>query len=345
MAFVYTLLITGCIMSAYALIQFNMGQEWTNSHVPGIMNLDRLEYFSQEGSVIESGAFRPAATAAIAGGYVVFSSIALLSALTLSTLPKFVTWRRTLALLSITIMAMAILVSGVRLSVLSLVVVTTVLLSLVARRFEDVIRLYFFAFVLAGLLAISFVVADSAASGKLTKRYSSVFTADPISSYKKNRGGSLSLLPRAITAKPFGIGIRRGVRGSFVGSASQLYSEGSSALFDRETQYNALHLDLGVLGLICLAGFFATTLIQGYRVCRTLPDPNLRSIAALMYAIILFNFISTFGSPILQANYIFWSACGVLFALPRIATAERKVLAESMITNDTNRRTRSRSFL
>jgi hypothetical protein len=112
MAFVYTLLIIGFVMSAYALVQFNLGREWTYSHVPGIRNLDALEYFSREGSVIESGAFRPAATAAIAGGYVVFSSIALLSALTLSTLPKFGGWRRTLALLSITVMAMAILVSG-----------------------------------------------------------------------------------------------------------------------------------------------------------------------------------------------------------------------------------------
>jgi hypothetical protein len=97
------------------------------------------------------------------------------------------------------------------------------------------------------------------------------------------------------------------------------------------------------MGLVCLVAFFGVTLTQGYRICRTLPDPNLRSVSALMYVIILFNFISTFGTSILQANYIFWSACGLLFALPRIAIAERKVLADAVIADDMGASTGNRA--
>ncbi|MBC7807503.1 MAG: hypothetical protein H7145_15310 [Akkermansiaceae bacterium] len=331
MGFIYTMVVTGFIVSAYAVIQFYLGKAWVDSHVPGMQNMASMSYALIGGvGPAEEGAYRPASTAPIAGGYVVASSLSMLAALCVATIPRMAVWRRTAALLSTTVLAMALAVSSVRLVALSLLVAIPVLLSLSARRFEDTIRIYFMIFTLGALLTTSFVVADITANGKLSRRYGSVFTSNPLSSYGKNRGGSLSYVPRAIAIRPFGIGIRRGTRGS----ADMIRGKDVGILNDRETQWNSIHADLGVFGLLSLAAFFIGTLTYGLRICRTLPDRNLRSVAVLMYVIILFDVILSFGSPILQANYIFWSACGVLFALPRLAAEERKILMQSTVTSN-----------
>ncbi|MBC8138762.1 MAG: hypothetical protein H8F28_23015, partial [Fibrella sp.] len=266
------------------------------------------------------------------GGYVVVSCLAMLASLCIATMPRMVTWRRVLSFLSVSVMAMALAVSGVRQVVLNLCVVIPILLSLSVRRFEDSIRIYFMIFMLVALLTVSFVTADIAAEGKLSRRYGSVFSGNPVANYASNRGNSLTYIPKAIATRPFGIGIRRGIRGGADGTG-MIYTTGLGIFNNRETQWNCIHADLGVFGLICLVGFFGGTLYQGIRICRTLPDPNLRSIAVMMYAVILFSFIASLGSPVLQANYVFWSAAGILFALPRIAVQERKLLTQSAGTN------------
>lgn len=331
MGFIYTLIVSGFVVSAYAVVQFYLGKEWVDSHVPGMENMATFDYALQEGRVFESGSYRPASTASIAGGYVVASCMAMLAALCIATIPRIVTWRRILALLSTSVLMMGLAVSGVRQVVLNLCVCMPVLLGLSVRRFEDIIRIYFMMFLVAALLGVSFMTADSASGGKLAKRYGTVFTANPLDSYAQNRGGSLSNIIPGIMSRPFGIGIRRGVRGN---SGGIIRGKGLGMFNNRETQWNTMQADLGVFGLICLAGFFIAALVQGGQICRSLPDPNLRSIAVVMYAIILFNFIASWGSTVLQSNYIFWTAAGILFALPRIAATERKLLMETKVTNN-----------
>ncbi|MBC8138346.1 MAG: hypothetical protein H8F28_20910, partial [Fibrella sp.] len=277
MGFIYTVLVTGFVVSAYAVVQFYLGKEWVDSHVPGMQNMAIFNYTVGEGRAIEGGAYRPPSTAPITGGYVIVSCLAMLAALCIATMPRMVTWRRTLALLSVSVMAMALAVSGVRQVILNLCVVIPILLGLSVRRFEDTIRIYFMIFMLAALLTVSFITADIAAEGKLSRRYGSVFTGNPLENYANNRGNSLGYIPRAIAVRPFGIGIRRGTRGGAEGPGFIRGSDGVQVLNNRETQWNTIHADLGVFGLICLMGFFGTVLYQGARICRTLPDPNLRS--------------------------------------------------------------------
>ena len=332
MGFIYTLLFTGFVVSAYAIFQFNMGQSWVYAHVPGMQNMALMIYSLDTGNTLEAGAYRPAATAPIAGGYVVISCMAMLAALCVATMPRMVTWRRVLSLLSMSVMTMALVVSAVRQVVLNLFVVVPVLLMFSVRRFEDAIRIYFMMFLVGGLLATSFLVADSTAGGKLSKRFGTVFTGNPLDNYAKNRGGSLVLIPQAVALRPFGIGIRRGTGTGSYGPGF-IQGKGMQVFWNRETQWNAIHADLGVLGLITLFLFAVAVIYQGAVICRRLPDPNLRYIGAMMYTIIIFNWIASLGSAVLQSNYIFWSACGILFALPRIAASERKMLADSVTQN------------
>ncbi len=331
MGFVYTMLVTGVLVSGYAFLQFTLGEAWVDSHVPGMANMAKFSYgLDGGGGVYQEGAYRPASTAAIAGGYVVATCMAMLAALTVATMPQMVMWRRALALLATTVLVMGLAVSGVRQVVLNLCVGIPVLLALSVRRFEDAIRIYFMMFLIGGILGGSFMTADNAAEGKLSKRFGSVFTGNPLDNYAQNRGGSLEYMPKAIATRPLGIGIRRGTRGNAGGILG-----GDLLIFNnRETQWNAVQADLGIFGIICLAGYMITALVQGLHICRTLPDPNLRSIAILMYVVILFNVIASFGSTVLQSNYMFWMVSGILFALPRIAVSERKLLMESLSKND-----------
>ena len=117
----------------------------------------------------------------------------------------------------------------------------------------------------------------------------------------------MSLLPKAIALRPFGIGVQRET-----GGRTQIITDRTlAALNDRETQFNAIHLDLGILGLISLIGVYLSVVIQGARICRTLIDPHLRTFAVLMYVIALFYIFSSFGGPAIQTGYIFWTTCGI----------------------------------
>ncbi|MCC5612916.1 hypothetical protein LC612_41080 [Nostoc sp. CHAB 5834] len=321
-AFVYTLLVTGFVVSAYAVFQFNMGKPWVDAHVPGMSNMAAFDYRVGSGDEMEVGSYRPPSTASIAGGYIVSSAMAMLTALCVGTMPRIAVWKRVPSLLSLSVLTMGIVVSGVRQTVLNLVVVIPVLLSFSVRRFEDAIRLYFMMFMVGSLLLVSFAVADIAGEGKFSKRYGSVLTGNPLESYASNRGGALIQTFEQITLRPFGIGIRRGTMGQQV----QVRGQGLGRLNNRETQWNCIHLDLGVFAVFLLAGCFGVALYQGGVIVQRLQDPNLRYLAAVMYTIILFTFIASLGSPILQSNYVFWSACGILFAIPRVAATERKML-------------------
>lgn len=328
MGFVYTVLVSGFVVTAYAVVQFYLGEEWVNSHVPGMQYMANFSYVVGEGTKAESGAFRPASTFSLAGGYTGVSCLAVLAALTVAVMPRMATWRRTLALLSVSVLTMGVLVSGVRSTLLILLVVIPTMLLASVRRFEDAIRIYLMTFLIGALLAASFVVANNAASGKLSKRFGTVLSGNPLNTYTKNRGTSLLLIPQSIAVRPFGVGIRRTTRGG-AQRLTGANEEGLDVLENRETQWNAIQVDLGVFGLISVAILFVGLLVQGAIICRKMADPNLRALGGLMYTIILFHVIASFGSAVLQSNYIFWCASGILFALPRIAAAEKKLLAKS----------------
>ncbi|RYZ75227.1 MAG: hypothetical protein EOP06_32675 [Proteobacteria bacterium] len=132
----------------------------------------------------------------------------------------------------------------------------------------------------------------------------------------------------AIATRPFGIGVRRDIG---VNRSAVIFQRKEFAVFNnRETQWNAAQADLGILGVFCLAAFFVEILRRGFVICRTLQDPNLRSIAGFLYGVILFTIAMSFAGPVIQGNSFFWICSGALLALPRVDAGEKKFVREKM---------------
>ncbi len=333
MGLVYMTLVVGFVSAAYALFQFNMGRSWCYSHVIGMKeSVNLMSYALVGGKVGEEGAFRPVGTYAIAGGYVGVAATSLLAALCVGTMPRMLGARRVVALMSVIVTGMAIAVSSVRLSVLTLLAVTPVFLALSVRRLQDAARIYFMTFLIATLLVVSFAIADGLAHGKLTKRYKSTLQ-NPFTSYQKQRGYHFDSLYKTITIRPLGIGISR--TSLFAGAGNSNLTIDIHVLnnvSDRETQWNATQGDMGIFGLILNAALFVGILYFGYQICRTVKDANLRVVASLLYTYILSTIIYSFGGASLQSNYFFWICCGSILAVPRIESTERDMLERSATT-------------
>ncbi|RYZ75226.1 MAG: hypothetical protein EOP06_32670 [Proteobacteria bacterium] len=130
MGLTYTMICVSVVVSAYAIVQYKLGQVWCYSHIPGIESTSNLAWFTLEGGKAEVGSFRPVSTSSAAGGYAALSAYGLLAGLAVVLLPRMVTYRRVLSFLGLSVMAIAILVSGIRSTLMGTMIATAVVLAL-----------------------------------------------------------------------------------------------------------------------------------------------------------------------------------------------------------------------
>ena len=320
-AFLYLTIGIGAVVSIYAMVQYFLGETWCYAHIVGLDSINRLAWFnvSSATGVSESGTFRPPSTTSIAGGYVVLAQQGIIAAIVISQMDKMPINRRVLVLALGFIMAIAMAMAGVRSVILNLIFVVPITLLLTVRSFKDTIRIYFFSFFVVAVTLMVYGVANTLTDGKIGRRLGfSVF--NPFKSYQKSRGYHFTVLAEGIAARPMGIGIQRGI-GNWQSAGRQGIRSDLAALADRETQWNATQADMGILGILLVAGFFVAILVKGYHYSRTIKHPRLRLATIYLLSIVISTVVGSFGSPTLQSNSVFLG--DVRFASCRAAYLHR----------------------
>ena len=318
----YLVIALGTVVSIFAMFQYQMGETWCMAHITGLKSTQHLAWYNQEGGKVISGAFRPISTSPSAGGYTGMSMYGILAAVCMILIPSQPLGRRVLVTVLMVIMGVALIIAGIRQVFLVLLVGLAVVLYLQVRTLSDTVRVYLTAVGMTLLLAGSFVVANNLTHGKLTARFGSILS-DPINSYGKKRGNHFAYLLQGIMVRPLGIGPQRLAASFQQGEYVSNLPPETLPLRDRETQWNALQADLGIVGVVVVAWFMLALLHRGWKICRSIQDPHLKSNAIFTYSIVVSTVVFTFGSPSLQQNVLFWMSSGILLALPRVAARNR----------------------
>ena len=319
----------GTVVSMYAMFQYQMGESWCYSHIAGLKSIFRVGWFTIQNGVVTKGVFRPVSTASAAGGYVGWSVWGILASLCMIVTPTQVTGRRIFGTLLIAVMGVALVITGIRVTVFVLLLTMPVVLFLQIRTLSDTIRVYLAGIGIAALLLGSFTVANLLSKGKLTARFATSFS-DPLSAYQKNRGNHVSNLVQQVLLRPLGRGPQRLAASYAQGQyANTSIGRDESVLLDSETEWNSLQLQYGVFCLMLMAAFSGIVVVRGWLICRSIEDSHLKSSAVFAYAVVISTTLTNFGGPALQENVLFWAACGVLFAMPRQQARLRLAGAEA----------------
>jgi len=334
MAYLYFTVAISFVLCAYAMVQYFLGETWCYTHISGMESVNKLQWFNvSAANTVESGVFRPPSTTSIAGGYVGFGELGILAVILMSQMDKMPVVRRVMLLIAGFVMAVAVAMAGIRSIVLILIFMVPVTLFLAVRSFKDATRIYFFSFFVVAATLSVYGVANILSDGKIGRRLGlSVF--NPVKSYQKNRGYHFVTLAEAIAIRPMGIGIQRGVGNWKQAQRSGLRKE-LLPFANRETQFNSLQADMGILGIGIFSAFLVAIMVTGYRYTRVIQHPRLRLITVYFLSVIVATFVACFGGSAIQGNTVFWVTCGLLLAVPRIYAAENKFVMTGEVVPET----------
>ena len=326
-ALLYLIVAIGFVISAYAMVQYFLGETWCYTNIAGLKSVSRMGWFNTSAGGVEKGVFRPVSTFSGPGGYVFFSEFGIIASILVAQMDKMPTWRRVLVLGLAGVMAVAMIIAGIRIVLVNSVIIVVLILALSVRSLNDAVRIYFFSFLIFMAGTAAFLITDSLTEGKIGRRIGKTLT-DPFSSFKKNRGYHFHNFVDAVSVRPFGIGVQR--TASDWRTARQYRLRAELIVFNnRETQWNAIHNDAGILGVILLGAVFVVFTRDGWLILQRVRHPRLRMVVIYFGAVVFSNFISSFGAPIMQSNFLFWIAAGTLYAVPRIYARENQFLTGS----------------
>jgi len=323
----YVLGAVSTMVSAFALVQYLMGQPWTEAHLPGYATMSRTSaswFVADESKGGFVAGWRPASTTSMPGGGAFYAYLGVLFTFGLLLRPSITLRTRITLIVCSLLNFVALLVTGVRLYVVILMFAAPLLLLLSARTPRVLGRNAGFAVLAAMICLGGFLTAQMLSGGALIHRYAETL-ANPMARYQKDRGGSLTYLPTFLSANPFGMGYQRGVEGySQQGFARKYGSNSTLASLNRETQFNSVAIDMGLPGLVLLVGLLVAILVQGWRALRLLSDPSLRVLGATLFVLLCGYAMACLGGPALQGADPFWTAAALLFSLPLLQNQNRQ---------------------
>ncbi len=333
----YTIVVAGMVVSAFAMVQYLLGREWSLAHVPGYGNVGGAYWNAQTATGKVVGGWRPASTASIEGGGSWYSHLAITTGVALMLTRRVTPSQRNLILFSILLSALCIVISANRLPVLMVLGELLLLLLFATRSSQGLIRNLSIACAFLAVSLAALFVGQTLSKGVLGTRFQTILS-NPVTLFQKNRGKSFLLLPDIIAHYPLGIGYQRGTEGGNVALRKIAAAQRSlEVVYDRETQWNALQWDLGFPGLFMVVGVLVAFVVRGWKVARKeVESARLHPLAVMFWVFVLTYFVGCCGAPLIQTGDHFWMIAAALFAAPRIdramraaALAEKKKLASS----------------
>jgi hypothetical protein len=318
--FCYVFLAACTIVSAFALVQFIMGQGWTEAHLPGYKDITQTNWFVQNNTGrVTASSFRPASTTDIGGGASSWACFGMVTAVCLFFSPRLSSTQKLGLILCAAINMGGLLVEGVRLWLITGIFAVFIFLLVIPRSLHDMIRKMGLLLLVLVVAFGAFQVAQAISGGILSQRYAAT-AADPLAKFQHDRGYNLTDFVHLATDYPLGLGYVYGLGRQDTNRADL---DPAQAERNGETQFGSITGDMGIPGLVLLYALMTSCLVIGWKALRSLRDGHLRTIAAMLLASLACFFPASFAGPVMQGQIQFWFMAAVLAALPAIEKRER----------------------
>lgn len=287
----YACVVIGLIVAVIGLLQWVMGQGWTEAHFPGYSNLKQVNWFAEGASGERIVSWRPASTGVQPGAGSTWAHFGALSALGLMLVPGVSQFRKSMLVVAFFICYACMFASGVRLWVLAGLIEGLLMLFLATRNVQQAMRSVAILILACFTLWGAYVYANKISGGILDARYGETFS-DPLGKFSEDRGSNFAFLPKFLSERPMGIGFQRGL------SRGQYRSGLASA--NRETQFNAVAGDMGLPGLVALFCFIYGVTYLTFMLARRIKPPQERIFAFTLWTFLLGLNIGMLAGPMFQ---------------------------------------------
>lgn len=318
--FCYVLVAVCTVVSAFAVVQFVMGLDWTKAHMPGYASALTTDWFvlNEQGAVTASS-FRPASTTPIGGGGAVWANLGVITSFGLLFSPKLGPGRKAGLITCLMLNIVGLFVSGVRLYMVTGIFEAVFFVLIAAGSTRNMERTLGMLLGVGAVVAVASAGAMAISGGSLMQRYADTLS-NPLAKYSHDRGGNLVALTNLATRYPLGVGYQYGLGHSDtdIGNSADPAVQARNG----ETQWGAIAGDMGVPGLVLLAGLMLGCLVNGWRAFRRLRRPHTKILAATLLASLAGYFPACFGGPAMQGTIHFWYIAAILIVLPAVEKRE-----------------------
>jgi hypothetical protein len=306
--FIFLLVVVGAANGVVSLIQFNLTPDQLSAWGPGYAKRIKgtgdvaARSFADKAGTKRVRPFGLASDVGV-GGYVgligTIGAIALLAS----------AWKRRVgrwALLLTPLVLLAVITSQGRtiLLITFIGILAYLAMSTVSNRLIPTIA----AATLGMAVSVAVIVPllGGSASGQFD-RYRTITPSKLISTTDSSRGVSFAAIPKLAVSYPMGVGL------GFAGPATNFAGATRNHASNGETGPTFLLSELGLAGLIIMAGLNINLLVLAVRRIRHIPDPELRAYLAAFAAIIvglLGSWASSVPMAISPTAPFFWAAAG-----------------------------------
>ncbi|MDD3925678.1 MAG: hypothetical protein PHT33_03360 [bacterium] len=291
------------IMGVYGIVQYLQGPESVSNLGPSFAEIVRRDTWWAG----TKHYFRPMSFAATGGLASSFYMIGF-PFVALSAILSRQRWEKALWGVSLLALTVALVLTGVRSSLLTLMVAGILMSLIFSRRM---------LLPLAIVIFIGIAVSMNLGGGQIGHRMASM--SNPYQSFMTNRMRFITVVPELVANYPVGMGLAR--TGAAAGALSKFFPD-----YDRMTLDNYLSsmvFETSLLGASLILAVFLIILYQGAVIIRR-SSGEARAVAMALYTVPLSIFIAGFSGPTLTIsphNIYFWLSAGLLLKLPHIYAA------------------------
>lgn len=305
----------GTVVSLFAIVQFVMGQTWVLAHLPGYANTNQntgtWSAVGADNSIVSS--FRPASTTAYAGIAAAWSFIAIMMSAVWLLMSKGQLRIQMLSIAFLLLNVVGVLVIGVRLYVVLSIACLFLLMILIADSPRTLARSLAVLTVFSVIAWIGYTVSETVSGGILQARYGETLS-DPVGTFQEDRGGNLLFLPKFLPHYPLGIGFWR----LNTQSQEDIIAASPDFMFNRETQFNAIGVDLGLPGLIVIGVMLFKITLDGWQIrLKSRNTPN-QLLSSLLFVFIVAYLVACLATPALQSADFFWLLAALIATFPAL---------------------------
>lgn len=320
MQFCYAIAVICTIVSAFAVVQFSMGQEWTQAHLAGYDKISQTGWFvlNAQGEVT-AGSFRPASTTSMGGGGAGWSQLGMVLSVGLLFMPGLTMRRRAAIVACLMVNIIGLFVTGVRSWFFAGIFEIAVFSLISARSSRELMRNIGLLIGVAIVAGLGFLGAQSLSGGMIEQRYADT-AKNPLAKFQADRGNNIKALVIYVAKYPLGSGYQQGLGRGVVGYRGY---DPTVNTRNGETEFGAIAGDMGLPGLMLLYGLMIGTFVYGWRAFRRLQSAHLRISAAILLASLSGYFAMSFAGPVMQGASYYWFAAAILAVLPVIEKQER----------------------
>ena len=328
----YTLVAVSAVVSLFAVMQYQMGQGWTEAHLPGYSHVNQGTWpVTDSSGAIISFSWRPASTTSMGGGGASWGMWGTAAAMGLLLSDRIKTAWKLLLLVSLSINVYGIILSGSRLFLIIALLQGLFLFAVLARSPRELARNLGVALLVGAMVWIGYTAAQGTSGGVITGRYAETL-ANPMAKYGTDRGGvggRADILMKMLGPYPFGVGYQRGFDSAGTQAAAGTQSSAGAGYFvNRDDAFNSVAGDMGWPGLLLVLCLVPAILARCWRSFGMLVTMHRRILGGIFFALMIGYLICFFGGPALTGADTFWLYLGLMLVQPVIQQRERLAAAD-----------------